>query len=100
MIAGRVSARLTFHRPGQWVAPERAETDLPYRDAFAGQERHPLVVRHDQNAVALDNGPLSREIQGNDRDVVDVDVLPSVKLGPVGERENPHALPLPVLSVE
>jgi hypothetical protein len=43
-------------------------------------------------AVALDHRPLGGEVQRHDRDVLQVDVLPDVQLGPVGDREHPQAL--------
>ena len=46
-----------------------------------------LVVDHDQRAV-LDNLALGGEVQRDDRDAFQVDVLPDVQLGPVGQRED------------
>ena len=87
MIAGSVSA-LALDRAGERIAAERAEAHLLHHRRLAGLERHALVVDHDQRAVALDHRPLLREVQRHDRNVLEVDVLPDVELGPVREREH------------
>jgi hypothetical protein len=62
-------------------------------------QRHALVVDHDQRAVALDHRALGGEVQRHDRDVLEVDVLPDVELGPVREREHADALALVLAGV-
>ena len=58
-----------------------------------------LVVDHDQRAVLLDNLALGGEVQRDDRDAFQVDVLPDVQLGPVGQREDADRLALLHLAV-
>jgi hypothetical protein len=53
-----------------------------------GLERHALVVDHDQGAVAIDHRPHRRQVERHDRDVLEVDVLPDVELGPVRQRKD------------
>ena len=53
-----------------------------------GLQLQPVVVDHDQHAVALDDRPLLGEIERHDRDVFLQDVLPDVELGPVRQRED------------
>ena len=48
-----------FDRAGQRIAAERAEAHHAVLDDLAGLELHPLVVDHDQHAVALDHRPLA-----------------------------------------
>src|SRR5206468_736482 len=57
------------------------------------------VVHHDEAAVALDHGPDGGEVERDDGDLLQVDVLPDVELGPVGEREDADALALQDLAV-
>ena len=93
MIAGQ-RVGLALDRAGQRVAAERAEAHLLQHRLLARLQRHALVVDHDQRAVALDHRPLRREVQRHDRDVLQVDVLPDVELGPVRHREHADALAL------
>src|SRR4029078_2355344 len=44
--------------------------------------------------VALDHRPKLAVVEGNDRDVLQVDVLPDVELGPVRQREDADRLAL------
>ena len=91
MIPVSVSAA-ALDRAGERVAAERAEAHAAQLRDLARRERHTLVVDHDQRAVTLDHGPLRREVERHDRDLLEVDVLPHVELGPVREREHPHRL--------
>src|SRR3546814_3323770 len=43
---------------------------------------------------SLHRRALLREIEGDDGDVVQVDILPDVQFGPVADREDADALPL------
>ena len=58
-----------------------------------------LIVDHDQRAVLLDDFPLGSEVQRHDRDLLEIDVLPDVQFGPVGEREHTDRLALLHLAV-
>ena len=66
---------------------------------LAGLQRQAVVVDHDHHAVALDDRPLLGEVQRDDRNVFEVDVLPDVELGPVGERKDADAFALVDLGV-
>ena len=85
---------VALDRAGQRVAAERAEAHRFASRLLAGAQRHALVVDHDQRAVALDDRPLGGEVERHDRDVLEVDVLPDVELGPVRQREHADALAL------
>ena len=76
------------------VAAERAEAHDAHLRRLAGLERQALVVDHDQLAVALDDRPRRGEVERHDRDLLEVDVLPDVELGPVRQREDADALAL------
>ncbi len=84
---------------GERVAAERAEAHRLQHRALAGLERHPLVVDHDQRAVALDDRALAGQVERHDRDVLEVDVEPDVELGPVREREHADRLAALLLRV-
>src|SRR5919204_2829290 len=81
---------VALDRAGQRIAAEGAEPDLAHARRLAVMERHPVVVDHDQRAVALDDRPGPGEVQGDDRDLLAVDVPPDVELGPVGKRKHAH----------
>ena len=92
MIAGQRRRRRS--RPRRSAGSSRACGSGPLRicGTSPGCERHALVVDHDQRAVALDHRPLRGEVERHDRDLLEVDVLPDVELGPVREREDADAL--------
>ena len=98
MISGSVVG-VALDGAGERVAAERAEADALHLRLLAGLQRHAVVVDHDQRAVALDDGPVGGEVERDDRDVLEVDVLPDVELGPVREREDADALALVDLAV-
>ena len=52
MMAGSVSASLST-APGQRIAAERSEPHLLERGRLARRERHPVIVHHDERAVAF-----------------------------------------------
>src|SRR3982750_4621444 len=54
---------IRLDRTGQRIAAERAEADAPHGRFLAVAEWHALVVDHDQDAVALDDGPLGGEVE-------------------------------------
>ena len=58
-----------------------------------------LVIDHDQRAVLLDHLTLGGEVQRHDRDLLQVDVLPDIQLGPIGQREHADRLALLDLAV-
>ncbi len=85
---------VALDRPGKRVAAERAESHFPQHRLLARVQRHAIVVHHDQRTVALHHRALGREVQRHDRDVVQVDVLPDVELGPVRHRKHADRLTL------
>ena len=44
--------------------------------------------------MTTDDGPLFGEVEGHDGDLLEMDVLPHVELGPVGQGKDPNALAL------
>jgi hypothetical protein len=92
MIAGRCRRRSRRRRSAG--SSPACGSGLSLLRRFARAQRHALVIDHDQRAVALDDRALGREVQRHDRDVFEMDVLPDVELGPVGEREDADALAL------
>ncbi len=99
----RQRGRGGFHGTGQRVAAEGTETHHLLGDArlFLVRQvlKDALVVDHDQRAVLLDHFALGGEVQRHDRDLLQVDVLPDVQLGPVGQREDADRLTLLDLAV-
>ena len=87
--------RLALDRAGERVAARGCGSARERSATSPGSTRHAVVVDHDQRAVALDHRARRREVQRHDRDLLEVDVLPHVELGPVRQREHPHALPRP-----
>ena len=70
------------------TAPARSRPARPARSRM----RSSSTIRI--SAVALHRRPLRREIERHDLDPLAQDVLPDVELGPVGQREDAHALAL------
>ena len=85
--------RCRFHCAGERVAPQGAESDRFVLHLLTRFELKALVVHHDQHAVPFHHRPDSGIVKRHDRDPLQVDVLPDVQLGPVGQREDPDALP-------
>ena len=84
-------------RPRRSADSSRACGSAPSSSAAVspGSQRHALVVDHDQRRRrARTTGRSLGEIQRHDRDVLQVDVLPDVELGPVRQREHADALAL------
>ncbi len=79
---------LRFHRARQRVAAQGAKAHLLPHRHFAGVQPHAFVVDHDQRARALDHRALGGKIQRHDGDVLQMDVLPDVELGPVADGED------------
>src|SRR5690606_15755480 len=87
-------ARAALDGAGERITAERAETHPAQLRLLARLEPHALVVHHDERAFAAHHRPLCREVQRHDGDVLQVDVLPDVELGPVRQRKHPQALAL------
>jgi len=75
--------RLALHGAGQRPAAQRTETDHTHTDLVPVLLRQAVVVRHDQITVDLHARTLLGEIQGNDRDILQTDILPDIQLRPV-----------------
>src|SRR3546814_15915000 len=88
-LKGRCAA---LDRAGQGIAAERAEPDRADHRLLALPQGEPLVVDHENEAVALHRGPRRREIERHDGNPFQMDVFPYVELGPVGEGEDADAL--------
>ena len=91
LLNGRCVA---FHRTCQWPASQSAEanhTVLNLWHIFLGQA---VIVSHYQVAVYLHTRTLLGEIKGNDGDILQTDILPDIKLGPVAQGEHTNALAL------
>src|SRR5688572_11009747 len=65
-----------LHRAGEWVTPERAETDPALDRLLSRHQPHALVVDHDERAAPLDHEALLREVERNDRHLLEPEVLP------------------------
>ena len=81
-------------------AAERSHAALHQLRLLARQQRHERLLEHDQRVAADDDLALLGEVERHDRDVLDVDVLPDVDLGPVREREHADALARPDAAVQ
>src|SRR5262249_30641743 len=84
--------RLALHRAGQRVAAQGAEADGAHHRRLAVLQRKALVIDHQDEPVALHRRTRRREIERHDGDVVQLDILPDVELGPVADREDADAL--------
>src|SRR6185369_16438963 len=60
---------------------------------FARFELQTVVVHHDQHAVTLHHRTYGGVVERHDRNLFQVDVLPDIQLGPVGEREDTDTFP-------
>src|SRR3954469_2531910 len=72
----RERRRVALDRAGQRVAAERAEADALHLRFLTGVQAHPLVIDHQHRPVAVDHRALGGKIEGDDRDLFEVDVLP------------------------
>src|SRR5947209_1695068 len=84
--------RLAFDRARQRIAAEGPKPHLAAHDCLAWPELHAVVVDYQDEPIALDRGAFGREIERHHLNPLAQDVLPHVELGPVGQREHPHAL--------
>src|SRR3954470_4861319 len=95
----RQRRRVALDRPRERVAAQRAEPHPLHHRLLAGPQPHPLVVHHDERAVALDDRADVGEVERHDGDTLQVDVLPDVQFGPVAQREGADALAVVHLAV-
>src|SRR3984893_5668684 len=86
--------RLALHGSRQWITAERAEAHASHLGPLAGPQRHALVIDHDERSIAIHDRAPGRKVQGHDRNVFQVDVLPDIELRPVGNRKHADALAL------
>ena len=84
---------------GQRVATQGAEAHQLLLHFVFRAYGHALVIHHDLDAIALHHWAMGGKVERHYVDVLEIDVLPDVQLGPVGEREHPDALPLVDLAV-
>jgi hypothetical protein len=80
-------------------AAQRAHAAHHQLRLLAGQQRH-IVLHRNQRLAAHHHGPLLGEIQRHDGDLLEIDVLPHVELGPIGKREDANAFALIDVAVE
>jgi len=99
----RQAGRGGFDGTGQRVATQGTEAHHLLVDAglllWRQMLKDALVIDHHQRAVELDHLPLGGEVQGHDRDLLKVDVLPDIQFGPVRQREDTDRLALLDLAV-
>src|SRR4029077_12006743 len=57
-------------------------------------EAESVVIDHENETVAFNGGPRRREIQRHDFDAFEMDVLPNIEFGPVGNRKHANAFAL------
>src|SRR6188474_396265 len=88
------------NRAGARRAAERPHSALQRLGSLAGHRDDKRLLLDDQGGAAHDHLAFFGEIERDDRDLLDVDVLPDVNLGPVREREDANALAGPQLAVE
>src|SRR6202040_3468700 len=90
---------LAFDGAGQRVAAQGAEANGAHLRLLAFLQREALVIDHQYQAVALYGRPRRREVERDDRDLLKMDVLPDVELGPVADWKDPDRLALGFLGV-
>src|SRR5690606_19188033 len=88
-----------FDRPGQWIASQGTKAYPSQLGTLALHQWHAFIVHHDQRSLAPYDRPRLREVQRNDRYVLEVDVLPDTQFGPVGQGEYTQALALVLAGV-
>src|SRR6202034_4346142 len=62
--------------------------------ALARRQWKAMVVHHEKYAVPLDDRPFGGKVQGHDLDILQMDVLPNIQLGPIGNGEYTNTLAL------
>ena len=70
--------RLALDGTGQGVTTQRPKPHHFRFFFFTSQQRHAVIVTHQQDAVTVDHASRSRSVQGNDRNIFEVDVLPNI----------------------
>ena len=84
----RQGRRRAFHRPGQRIAAQGAETDRALDRCLAVTQAEAFIIHHQDQAIARHRRSRRGQIQRHDFDAFEVDVLPDVQLGPVAEGEH------------
>src|SRR4051812_21889375 len=87
-------------RAGAWRAAQRPHAALHHLRLLTGHRHDERLLLHDQRVATDDDLALFRVVHRHDRDVLDVDVLPDVDLGPVREREYANAFARTQLAVQ
>ena len=94
MIAGQ-RVRRALDRAGERIAAERAEADLLHRrtsrPGASGMRSSSTMISVPSRSTT---GRGFGEVERHDRNVLEVDVLPDVELGPVRQRKDADALAL------
>ena len=85
---------LALDRAAERIAAERAEADDANLFLLTLKKGHSVVVAHQQDTAPIDDLAGRGEVQRDDRDLLQMDVLPDVQLGPVAHREYPDRFPL------
>ena len=96
-LGGRARRRLD--RAGARGVADRAEADRHLLDFLVVLDVHELGDR-EQHAVAQEDLAAVRVVDRRELDLLALDVLPDVHLGPVRDREHPDVLALAVAAVE
>lgn len=91
--------RVGFDAAGAQLAADGAVADAAFFDDFAGGG-FDEVVGLDPHAAAADDGAFAGEVEVDEFDVFELDVLPDVEFGPVGEGEDAEAFAGVVAGVE
>lgn len=88
-----------FDGTRQGIATQGSESDGSDLWGFTGFERHAFIIDHDEGAISFDDGTRCCEIERDDRNVLEIDVLPDIEFGPIGEGEDADALAFVDLAV-
>src|SRR5271156_2698395 len=83
---------LALDRTGQRITAQSAKAHGANFGALAGRQWKAIVIHHEKYAVPLDDRAVGGKVQGNDRDILQVNVLPNIQLGPIGNGEYTDAL--------
>ncbi len=81
-----------FDRARQRIAAKCTKANHFFLDDFAGAKFETFIVEVNERSTTLDDGSLFGEVKVGQGNVLEIDVLPHIELGPVGERENTNAL--------
>jgi hypothetical protein len=83
---------LGFDGAREGIATKRPESHLAQGRRLSCVQREALVVDHDECAAAANHRALLGKVQRHHGDVLAMEVLPDVELGPVGQREDAKTL--------